>query len=158
MEHDNEQSSTNSPAIDLLSIIRGNASEEVSEPADPDVQRLRDPADPEVQPLKRGRKPIYTADEQRQKYNAYHRAYYQRMKQRQQQQRLQTAAQIVKPLVCLFAANNCIEKYQLESPADYISFIDKLLAFIRDNHVITDYFLSTGMSTGANLHPVSEGQ
>ena len=157
MEHDNEQSSTNSPAIDLLSIMRGNASEEVT-PADPDVQRLRDPLDPEVQPLKRGRKPIYTADEQRQKYNAYHRAYYQRMKQRQQQQRLQTAAQIVKPLVCLFAANNCIEKYQLESPADYISFIDKLLAFIRDNHVITDYFLSTGMSTGANLHPVSEGQ
>ena len=146
MEHDSEQSSTNSSAIDLLSLVRGNVDEEVttdqSEPA----------------PLKRGRKPIYTADEQRQKYNAYHRAYYQRMKQRQQQQRQQTAAQMVKPLICLFAANNCIEKYQLESPADYISFIDKLLAFIRDNHVITDYFLSTGMSTGANLHPVSEGQ
>ena len=146
MEHDSEQSSTNSPAIDLLSLMRQNASEEVT------------PDQSEVQPLKRGRKPIYTADEQRQKYNAYHRAYYQRMKERQQQQRQQTAAQIVKPLVCLFAANNCIEKYQLESPADYISFIDKLLAFIRDNHVITDYFLSTGMSTGANLHPVSAEQ
>ena len=146
MEHDSEQSSTNSPAIDLLSLVRGNVDQEVT----------TDQSD--VQPLKRGRKPIYTADEQRQKYNAYHRAYYQRMKERQQQQRQQTAAQMVKPLICLFAANNCIEKYQLESPADYISFIDKLLAFIRDNHVITDYFLSTGMSTGANLHPVSEGQ
>ena len=143
MEHDSEQSSTNSPAIDLLSLVRGNVGQEVT------------PDEPEQAPLKRGRKPIYTADEQRQKYNAYHRAYYQRMKQRQQIAAQQTAAQIVKPLICLFAANNCIEKYQLESPADYISFIDKLLAFIRDNHVITDYFLSTGMSTGANLHPVS---
>ena len=78
------------------------------------------------------------------------------MKERQQQQRQEAAAQSCKPLTCLFVANNCMEKYQLETAVDYIAFIDKLLAFIRDNHVITDYYLSTGMNTGADLHPESD--
>ena len=39
MEHDSEQSSTNSPAIDLLSLMRQNASEEVT-PDQSEVQRL----------------------------------------------------------------------------------------------------------------------
>ena len=127
--------------------------------------------------LRSGRKPLYSAEEKRQRTNEYHRKYYQKRKLLQQQQKaLADSARVSRdepPVLRQFSSSlqryaaentcfplkvqasdpNVVQVFELCNPKDLVAYLDLCLQCLVDAGSLTGYQLSSGQGTADTIHP-----